>query len=216
MQALVLGIAAFGGFKYIKKRAEERKFDLVVNAYKYSLKAYHVLKGLKQPPALFTNRQQVNDYQRIGNKQFAALVSRVANSYADNMKKEQSLFDNLYESYVEMKLFFSKKPEITEPIKNLLWSRARIAGLLENVITAGQQIDHTVVIFQDAWIEIIDDAIVQIWEDIELTDTQKNKEEDIEDEKGKKFVRKYYHLNTLLDQAIKDIEEQLPRLIKTR
>jgi hypothetical protein len=215
IQALMLMIATCGGINYLKRRREERKFDIVVNAYKYSVEAYHVLKNLKQPPMLCTNRKQINDYKNIGNIQFASLFSKVASSYVDNLKKEQSLFDNLYESYVEMNLFFPSRPQVIKPMSNLLYSRDRISGLLDNIVSAGQQVENTTNSCQDKWIDIIDDAVVQIWENIELTESQKNKEVEIEEEDGNKFKRKYYYLDAMLDKAIKSIEEDFPRLIKT-
>lgn len=216
IQAVVLMIATYGGINYLKRRKEEKKFDLVINAYKYSFKVYHVIKNLKQAPMLFMNRKQLDEYKNIGYKPFAGLISKIALSYSDNLKKEQSLFDNLYESYVEMKLFFSDKPKITAPMENLLYSRNRISGLLDNIIGVGQQIENTADFYQEKCIEIIDDAVVQIWENIELNENQKDKEKKIEEEDGKKFKRKYYYLDDMLDEAMKSIEEEFPKLIRIK
>ena len=63
IQAIAVIIATCVGLNYLKKRAAERKFDLVVKTYKYCLEACDVLINLKQAPVLFKNRDAVEEYE---------------------------------------------------------------------------------------------------------------------------------------------------------
>ena len=53
IQAIAVIVATCAGFNYLRKRAAERKFDLVVKTYKCCLETCDVLMGLKQHPLPF-------------------------------------------------------------------------------------------------------------------------------------------------------------------
>ncbi|HUV64291.1 MAG TPA: hypothetical protein VMW24_10355 [Sedimentisphaerales bacterium] len=172
IQAVAPVIATVAGFNYVRKRAAERKFDLVIRTYKYCLEACDVLMHLKQAPALFGNRDKVQEFQDIKRENCAHVVSQYAESYLNSLSGNQELFDNLYDCYAEMRLFFKEAKEETKPIEDLLWSRNRIVELLQTLKQSRVLIENLAGQRQDAIIRIIRDAMVQVWEDIELADWQ--------------------------------------------
>ena len=174
IQAIAVIIATYTGLNYLRKRAAEKKFDLVVDTYKYSLETCDVLIGLKQHPPLFNNRDSVELYEeRI--ESFAGMVSSSAESYLDSFKENQELFDNLYRCYVEMRLFFSKDKEILKPLEDLLFAKNKIKGLLETLKNSKELIKRVAVVGQNRVLAIIRDGMVQLWENIELTERKKKK-----------------------------------------
>jgi len=216
IQAIALLIATVAGFNYLRKRAAEQKFDLIVKTYKSCLEAYDVLMKLKQAPYYFKDRKSLEEFQEIGAKRFTDIVSCVAEGYLASLGKEQELFDNLYNCYAEMRLFFNKEKKALEPITDLLWSRNRIKLLLEILVNSKSQVSHLTYQAQKTTLKIIRDAMVQVWENIELTDWQEEQEKKEEEINGTKRFRKFYYLNDLIKQARNDIDEIFPKLIKGR
>lgn len=215
IQAIAVIIATYAGLNYLRKRATEKKFDLVVDTYKYFLETCDVLMGLKQHPWLFNNRDSIELYEeRI--ESFAGMVSRFAESYLDSLKENQKLFDNLYHCYVEMRLFFSKDKEKLRPLEDLLFAKNRIKGLLETLKNSKELIKGMTVVGQNRVLAIIKDGMVQLWENIELTEMQKEKEKKEEEIDGIKGFRKFYYLNDLIKKARSDIDEIFPELINSK
>jgi len=216
IQAIAVMIATFAGLNYLKKRAAEKKFDLVVETYKCCHEVCDVLISLKQPPFLFRNRDNVEFYENINRGNFVGMVSSAAESYLDFLKKDQELFDNLYHFYAEMRLFFNKDKEKIKPLEDLLYAKNRIEGLLENLKNSKELIKNLTGEGQDEVLKIIRNAMVQIWENIELSDWQKEYEKKEEEIDGIKGVRKYYYLNDLIKKARSDIDEIFPELINSK
>jgi len=216
IQAIALLIATIAGFNYLRKRAAERKFDLTIKTYKYCLEACHVLMNLKQAPALFRNRDNVQEFEDIKRENFAHVVSRYAESYLNYLKENQELFDNLYDCYAEMRLFFNKAKEKTNSIEDLLWSRNKIVELLQALKQSKVMIENSAGQSQDKVVRIIRDAMVQIWEDIELADWQKEYEQKEEEIDGRRGFRRYYYLNDMIKQARIDIDKIFPKLISRK
>lgn len=109
IQAIAVIIVTFAGLNYLKKKAAERKFDLIIKTYKCCLEACDVLMSLKQAPLLFNNREAVEKYESIHKERFVDIVSKYAESYLSSLDQEHELFDNLYNCYAEMQLFFNKE-----------------------------------------------------------------------------------------------------------
>ncbi len=211
IQAIAVIIAAWAGRNYLKKRAVEKKFDLVVDTYKCCLEACDVLSGFKQCPILLNNKESIEIYEQ-NKKSFVSMVSRYAESYLNSLKENQKLFDNLYHNYAEMRLFFNKDFEKLKPMENLLYARNRISGLLDTLKNSKAMIKKATPYAQEKVMAIIKDGMVQLWENIELTDRQKEDEkEEIID--GIRGVRKYYYLNDMIENARKDIDEIFPEMI---
>ena len=89
IQAVAVILATYAGLNYLKKRAAERKFDLVVKTYKYCLEACDVLISLKKAPVLFPNRNAVENYQAINKERFVDIVSNYAESYLNLLDQER-------------------------------------------------------------------------------------------------------------------------------
>ncbi len=216
IQASAVIIATCAGLNYLKKRAAERKFDLVVKTYKYCLEACDVLINLKQAPVLFQNRDAVENYESINKERFVDIISNYAESYQNSLDQESELFDNLYNCYAEMRLFFNKEKEKLKPLENLLYVRNRIKVILEILKYSSKQMEDLTDEGKELVLKTIRNGMVQIWEDIELAEWQKEKEEKEEEIDGIKGVRKFYYLNDLIKKARSDIDEIFPELINSK
>jgi len=216
IQSIAVIIGIYAGLNYLKKRKAERKFDLIVRTYKCCLEAFDVLRGLKQAPPLFMDRDSVEAYERLSKKNFANIVSNYAEFYLNSLDHKHDLFNNLYNCYSEMRLFYSNNKDIIKPIKDLLWAKDRINVLLNNLKGSKQLMRSLVPGKQEEVVKIIRDGMVQIWENIELTDWQKEYEKKGQEVDGIKGVRKFYYLNNLIDKARNDIDEIFPKLIDSK
>ena len=93
--------------------------------------------------------------------------------------------------------------------------RERIKGLLENLVNSKKLLEHSTEHAQNKVLKTIRNAMVQIWENIELTDWQEKQEGEVEIS-GVKGVRKFYYLNDLIKKARSDIDEIFPELINSK
>lgn len=213
LQAVAVIIASVVGMNFLSRRKAERKFDLVTKAYKDCLVAIDVLRRIKQPPVLFKTRENVDNSVSNSKELFLKSVAYFADSYQSVLKEEHKVFEDLYDCYAEMRLFFHKKQEQLRPIENLLYARKRIMELLENLKLCHQLIQDLMPEYQDRPIKTAVNAMVQIWEDIELDEEQKKAQGKVEDIDGVKGVRKYHYLNDLIKNARNDIDKIFPKLI---
>ena len=209
IQAGAVIIATVAGLNYLSRRKAERKFDLVVKAHKDCLVAIDVLQRVKQSPIVFKTREEVTASVSNSKELFLKSVAFFADSYQSILKEEHEVFEELYDCYSEMRLFFHGKDETLKPIENLLYARNRIMELLENLKLCHYLIQDLMPEHQDGPVKTAVNAMVQIWEDIEL-DEQQKQEQDREEEKG---VRKFYYLNDLIKNARNDIDKIFPKLI---
>ena len=216
IQAIAVIIATYAGLNYLKRRAAERKFDLVVKTYKYCLEACDVLISLKQAPVLFQNRDAVENYESINKERFVDIISNYAESYQNSLDQESELFDNLYNCYAEMRLFFNKEKEKLKPLENLLYVRNRVKTILEILKHSSKQMENLTDEGKELVMKTIRNGMVQIWENIELTDWQKEYEKKEEEIDGIKGVRKFYYLNDLIRKARRDIDDIFPELINSK
>jgi hypothetical protein len=213
IQAFLVFYAAYVGSNYLKKRTAERKFDLTVKVYKNCLMAIDALQRVKQPPVIFKTRKDVNESILIGKEVFLKSVAFFADSYQSTLKEEHEVFENLYDCYAEMKLFFHGKDEILKPIVNLLYVRNRIMELLEYLKLSHQLIQDLMPEYLDRPVKIAINSMVQIWEDIELDNDQKQAQDSIEQADGVKSIRKYYYLNDMINNARCEIDKVFPKLV---
>jgi len=216
IQAFAFVIATVAGLNYLRKRLTERKCDLIIKTYKYCLEACDVLMNLKKAPHLFRNRENVQKLEDINKINFVNVVSQYAESYLNSMKENQGLFDNLYDCYAEMRLFFKKSKGVTKPIEDLLWSRNRILELLQNLKQSKVLFENMICQGQAEVLRVVRDAMVQIWENIELADWQEESERKEEEMDGKKGFSRYYYLKNMIKQARNDIDINFPKLISNK
>jgi len=216
IQSIAVIIGIYAGLNYLKKRKAERKFDLIVKTYKCCLEAFDVLTGLKQAPPLFMDKDSVEAYERLSKKGFANIVSNYAEGYLNSLDRKHDLFSNLYNCYSEMRLFYSNNKDIIKPIENLLLAKNRISVLLNTLIDSKEQMRSLVAEKQEKVVKTIRNAMVQMWENIELTDWQKEYEKKEVGIDGIKVVRKFYYLNDLIGKARSDIDRIIPKLIDSK
>jgi hypothetical protein len=155
----------------------------------------------------------VNESILIGKEVFLKSVAFFADSYQSTLKEEHEVFENLYDCYAEMKLFFHGKDEILKPIVNLLYVRNRIMELLEYLKLSHQLIQDLMPEYLDRPVKIAINSMVQIWEDIELDNDQKQAQDSIEQADGVKSIRKYYYLNDMINNARCEIDKVFPKLV---
>lgn len=213
IQSIAVIIATVMGFKYLKKKIKEKKLDLIIRTYKYCLETYSALACLKQPPPLLANNASVQEYESIDKKQFAKIVSSQAASYLDVFNANAKLFSNLYGCYAEMRLFFNKNTDLIKPIENLLWTAKRIGLLLRELENSKSLMESLVEDKHDRVVSIIRNGLVQMWENIELTDEQKDYESKRVEVEGAKGFRKFYYLDNMLDRAKDELDKHFPKLI---
>ena len=111
------------------------------------------------------------------------------------------------DSYKKMEKNDRERGRPGEPrIKELLGTLENSKKLIQDLTYEGQI----------EVLKIIRKGMVQIWENIELTDWQKEYEQKEEEIDGIKGVRKFYYLNDLLKETRRDIDDIFPELINSK
>lgn len=215
IQAFTVMAAALVGSNFLKKKTAERRFDLVVKAYKLCLVAIAVLQRVKQPPVIFQTRKEVDVSISNSKELFLKSAAFFAEKYQDTLKEEHQAFEDLYECYSEMRLFFHGRDEAFKSIENLLYVRNRLMDLLENMKLCHELIKGLMPEYQDQPVKTAVNAMVQIWENIELDEEQKQAQDRVEEVDGLKGIRKFRYLNDMINQARTDIDKVFPKLINS-
>jgi hypothetical protein len=209
IQSVLIVVGFVIGAKYLKKRALEKKFELVVRANKYCLLVADFLMGIKQPNFIVKDLDTVEKLEKVYQKKFTQCISILAQQLIDELNKNKEIFNNLYNCYIEMTLFFEQEEKIIQPIKDLIYIKKRIYNLLETL--SYFQNERLLNYNEEKGRKIFRNAMVQIWETIELTDWQEREQEDLI---GKGHAP-FYYLDNMIKKAIIDTQREFPKLIKS-
>ena len=212
LQAAAIAFAAWwGGRKvvdYFCQRRADKEFEIASKAFIGCNKAYSILMGIKSSHIF--DRAALDDMLKLP-KQLAELYLSYANNGLELLGEHDTFFDvELHTAYSETTLFFDSKT--AAPLHRFLNMRGRLSILFQamrsacNYVIANADHYETVGHAIDKNIEIIEDVIVQVWEDVELSKRQEKKE--IDEGKG------YQLMGQALNEAMDSATDIFPKIVR--
>ncbi|WP_319471157.1 hypothetical protein [uncultured Pseudodesulfovibrio sp.] len=211
-QAAAITFAAWwGGRKvvdYISQRRSDKEFEIANKAFIGCCKAYDILMSVKESHTF--ERENFDFFVEIP-VQLGRLYESYSQDAIDRLAAHEEFFQiELYTAFTETKLFFDN--DTADPPYSFLTTRNNLLNKLHALRAASRYViengNHRDIVGEhlDTNIEMIEDAVVQIWENIELSDRQVKREE----EEGVQ----YHYMAEQLHEALNDAHRIFPKIVQ--
>lgn len=224
-QTIALALIAWLGAneigKHIGKKKAEFKFDLAIACYSIAAKAGGSLLGFKDGKRAMLSREFINEIKKTGEINFINFAIRYAKDSRERINNYSSLFDELREKCTTARFLFDKSDSnktYSAPISDIISCYDRVVQLLDTIQSFETvcKDDNAQLILNPAGIneiaEIIDSSLVQIWENIDLNETQKKRlEEENVKNPGGEF--KFHSMDQKITHALVAIDQLYPNLV---
>ena len=219
--AVILFTALWGGRKvvsYIEQKQKEKAFDLAIKSYTLCKKSSDILLSITSNQ--YMTRLLFDNILSSSRKKFANIVAEYATSDLKILADHAEVFNEMYTTHCEIHILKGKI--YSEPLLGILSIHSKIVGLLQSIITTdkifGEQLDNGLAYSREIALNTIDDAMVQVWNNIDLSQRQKDQEaiwaEEIKKE-NKVGYKKFKYLNEKIALNMANAETRYQQLVST-